>query len=347
MRNKQSQFNAVCDFVNNISVGQTFTTQEYLSEIGHYENLTSWKRNSGNHYYICHQYKGYLRRGGFIKNIKRGTWEVQKHIPGWFDLGHLQYLLGYKRWSNSTGSLVQTYKGLSREDIRNKLNHTEGSIMPQQMVSISQNASPSNVTTGTLKLPKLAKVNQDAYNQFLEITKKTGKVFYNTQASLYAALEKIKFPYVRNNETQNRYSGNNYDNIIAHLTKDGYLTYLGRDKNRKQFRVNIDIKQNVNNISDEFVTNSTSEYKTENNSIMKTAAIQKIDHKESEFFNEPTLSTGNEKMDIAVNVGVLESAQAVLSQFTSNDTFMRARVYNVMAQLEHISKELQEKSNLI
>ena len=345
MRNKESQFNAVCEFVNSVPVGKTFTSQEYIDEVGHYENLTRWKRQSNNQHYICHQYKGYLGRGGFIKNIKRGTWEVQKHIPEWFNLGHLQYLIGYKKWSDSTKSYMQTYKGLTKEDIRIKLNHTEGSSIPQQMVSISHNTSPANVTTGTSKLPRLASVNQEVYKQFLENTQKTGKVFYNTQASLYAALEKIKFPWVRNNESQNKYSGNNYDNIIAHLTKDGYITYLGRVKNRKQFRVNI--VQSVNNTAEKIITNSTYGYKTENHPIMKTAEIQKIDHKESEFFNEPSLSTGNEKMDIAVNVGVLESAQAVLSQFTSNDTFMRARVYNVMAQLEHISKELQEKANLI
>ena len=80
---------------------------------------------------------------------------------------------------------------------------------------------------------------------------------------------------------------------------------------------------------------------------MKTAAIEKINHKDSAFFHEPTLSTGEQKIDIAVNIGVLESAKAVLSQFTSNDTFERARVYNVMAQLEHISKELQDKLNLL
>ena len=106
-------------------------------------------------------------------------------------------------------------------------------------------------------------------------------------------------------------------------------------------------QQSVNNTVEKIVTNSAYEYKTENQPIMQTAKIQKIEHRDSEFFNEPSLSTGNKQIDIAVNIGVLESAKAVLSQFTSNDTFERARVYNVMAQLEHISKELQEKANLI
>ena len=80
---------------------------------------------------------------------------------------------------------------------------------------------------------------------------------------------------------------------------------------------------------------------------MKNATVQKIDYKDSDFFKEPSISTGEQKIDIAVNVGVLESAKAVLSQFTSNDVFERARVYNVMAQLEHISKEQQNKINSI
>jgi hypothetical protein len=256
MRNINSQFNEICEFVNSVPVGQTFTTQEYLNAVGHTENSTQWKRRNGNDYYICHQYKGYLRRGGFLKNIKRGLWEVKQHIPAWFDLGHLQYLLGYYRFDYKNHRNVLTYKGLTREDIRSKLNRIEGSTNQQQMATISKMPSPSNDTTGSSQ-------------------------------------------------------------------------------------------KSVNNINEKIVTNSTYGYKTENHSIVKTAVIEKIEHKDSNFFNEPSLSTGNEKMDIAVNVGVLESAQAVLSQFTSNDTFMRARVYNVMAQLEHISKELQEKANLI
>jgi hypothetical protein len=249
MREKQSQFNHICTFVNSTRIGSTFTTKEYLKAIGHTENSTWWKRNSGNRHYICHQYKGYLGRAGFIKNLSYGVWIVEKHIPSWFTLGHLQHLLGYQYKG-------EIYKGMTQNDIREKLNASTVHVITKKVDTISNNSSPSNDIPGSSQ-------------------------------------------------------------------------------------------KSVNNIGEKIVTNSTYGYKTENHPIMKAATVEKIDHTDSEFFNEPTLSTGDQKIDLAVNIGVLESAKAVLSQFTSNDTFERARVYNVMAQIEHISKELQEKINLI
>ena len=338
MRKTQSQFNYICTFINSWAPGSTFTSKQFISAVGHTENTTWWKRNSGNKHYICHQYKGYLGRAGFIKNTSRGFWRVEKHIPSWFTLGHLQHLLGYNYNS-------ERYMGLTIDELRQKLNDSTAHVITQKIDTISPKTSPANVTTGSSKLPKMRSANQEVYRKFLEFTKTSGKTFYETQALLYATIEKIKFPYVKGNDTQNKYSGNNYDTIISHLMADGYITYMGSYKNRKRYKVNIE--KSVNNTGEKIVTNSTYGYKTENHPIMKTATIQKIDHKESEFFNEPTLSTGDQKIDIAVNIGVLESAKAVLSQFTSNDTFERARVYNVMAQIEHISKELQDKTNLI
>lgn len=335
MRNPQSQFNYACTFVNTVPVGQTFKTREYIGAIGHHEKLTRWKKSNGNPHYVCHQYKGYLGRTGFIKNTKRGEWQVIKHIPSWFDLGHLQVLLGYQ----------DVYKSMTQSTINELLSSSVAPVITKKVDTISSNQSPSNVTTGSSKLPKMRSNNQEVYRKFLEFTKNSGKTFYETQALLYAAIEKIKFPYVKGNDTRNKYSGNNYDTIISHLMADGHITYLGSYKNRKRYKVNIE-KVSITQ-GEKIVTNSTYGYKTENHPIMKTATIQKIDHKDSDFFKEPTLSTSDQKIDIAVNIGVLESAKAVLSQFTSNDTFERARVYNVMAQIEHISKELQDKANLI
>ena len=70
MRQPNSLFNHSCEFINSIPVGKTFTSAEYIAAIGHRENVTSWKRHSKNPHYNCHQYKGYLRRAGFISNVK-------------------------------------------------------------------------------------------------------------------------------------------------------------------------------------------------------------------------------------------------------------------------------------
>jgi len=248
MRKSQSLFNYVCVFVNTIPIGEEFTSKQFITAVGSKENSTRWKRINGDNHYNCHQYKGYLRKTGFIKNVKHGTWRVERHIPAWFTLGHLQFILGYLR--------THKYNGMTINEIRGLLKTSAAPIISKKVDNISQNPSPSNVTTGSS--PK-----------------------------------------------------------------------------------------SVNNMAKKILTNSTYGYKIENHPIMKTAASEKIDYKDSAFFNEPSLSTGDQKIDIAVNIGVLESAKATLSQFTSNDTFERARVYNVMGQIEHISKELQDKLNLL
>ena len=249
MRKSQSQFNLVCTFINMWKPGAIFTTRQYIDAVGHKENLTGWKRYSNNKHYMCHQYKGYLRKAGFIKNISRGYWQVEKNIPSWFTLGHLHHLLGY----NYRGA---KYMGRTRDALRNLLNASKVPVITRKVDNISAGKNPSNVTTGS---------------------------------------------------------------------------------SRESFK----------NTAKKILNNSTYGNKKENHPLVKTATIQKIDHKESDFFKEPSISTGDQRIDIMVNIGVLESAKAVLSQFTSNSAFERARVYNVMAQVDHISKEQQEKLNPI
>ena len=118
MRKTQSQFNLVCAFINMHSPGRTFTTREYIDAVGHKENFTDWKLYSGNRYYTCHQYKGYLGKTGFIKNIHRGLWRVEKRVPAWFTLGNLQHFLGYK---GSAGK----YGGMTQNDLRNILSEPD------------------------------------------------------------------------------------------------------------------------------------------------------------------------------------------------------------------------------
>jgi hypothetical protein len=74
---------------------------------------------------------------------------------------------------------------------------------------------------------------------------------------------------------------------------------------------------------------------------VKIAQSHRISEKESLFFegSKPT----QQKIDLAINLGVIDSAKSVLTQFRSTDAFSRARVYNVVSILENISRELKEK----
>lgn len=118
MRYPGSLFNRTCQFINSIPVGTTYTTQDYLSAVGQYEKDTRWKQNSRNRYYTTYGYRGLLRSAGFTKMVKRGVWEVTKHIPEWFDLGHLNTLSGYSQRDRVTGKCLSEYQGLTRADIR-------------------------------------------------------------------------------------------------------------------------------------------------------------------------------------------------------------------------------------
>jgi hypothetical protein len=101
-------------FINTVPVGKTFTSAEYITAIGHKENVTRWKRASKNTHYNCHQYKGYLKRAGFISSVKHGTWKVDRHIPEWFDHGHLSILLCYYKRDKDDRYNILTYKGMDR-----------------------------------------------------------------------------------------------------------------------------------------------------------------------------------------------------------------------------------------
>ena len=51
-----------------------------------------------------------MRRAGFLSFIKRGEWKVEKHIPESYNLGTIEFLIGYKG---------KTYNGMTREEILN------------------------------------------------------------------------------------------------------------------------------------------------------------------------------------------------------------------------------------
>jgi hypothetical protein len=80
---------------------------------------------------------------------------------------------------------------------------------------------------------------------------------------------------------------------------------------------------------------------------MKKVTITKIDKSQSKIFKDYSKSTQDNKIEIAYNLGVLNSAKSTLLLFESNHTFERARVYNIIAQIEHLIMEEENKINLI
>jgi hypothetical protein len=216
MRNKQSLFNRACEFVNTVPVGSAFTSKEYIGAIGNYENSTPWKRGNGNRHYNCHQYKGYLKKAGFISKIEHGVWGVDRHIPNWFDFGHLSVLLGY-------GPPV--YKGMNYTDIIAQLDH---------------DAHHPNGVKPRKKLAKLYSTNRETYEFFIRRVKDMEINLFKTKNELAAFIEEIKWPGIASDGSKPTYAvKGNYQPIIDHLLADGWITQFF-DGYRYSYTVNYD-----------------------------------------------------------------------------------------------------------
>jgi hypothetical protein len=111
---KKNLFQAVKTFINDTPRGETFTTKELIASVGNQEDSTQWKRWNNNPNYRTHTYKAYLKRTGFLSNPKYGVWEVKKHIPDFVNLGTIEFLIGYKTYSNR-------YNGLTEQQIKDEI----------------------------------------------------------------------------------------------------------------------------------------------------------------------------------------------------------------------------------
>jgi hypothetical protein len=107
---QKNLFDAIKTFINNESIGTVFTTKQLIAAVGENEESTRWKEWNNNPFYRTHTYKAYLKRTGFVSFIKKGIWKIEKHIPESYNLGTIEFLLGYKG---------KTYNGMTREEILN------------------------------------------------------------------------------------------------------------------------------------------------------------------------------------------------------------------------------------
>lgn len=343
MRQSNSLFNHACRFINTVSVGETFTSADYITAIGNKENVTRWKRASNNPHYNCHQYKGYLKKAGFISNIKRGTWKVERHVPEWFDMGHLSILLGYYKWDENR-CYIKTYKGMDRTSILAQLD--EDAHRAMGLISSSTNRK-EKVT------PKLYSANEEVYRKFLEYVKYSGHTFFRTQTELYIALEKIKFPWIKNNTKTNRYSSDNYEPVIRHLMNDGVLTFNGYSNNRKkEFSVHLpaleyeakalikpvekNVIENKNYIQSANKIDNSNGQRVESNSTTQPNLVE----------TKKTLHSPDTQ-EFSKNIALLEAAFDLVGSCTTPDRFMQARLYNIQVLIQDITSAFSEKKEFL
>ena len=118
MFNRPSLFQSVKRFINVRTVGSTYISSELCNYTRGTEEVTSWKRMNNNESYRTRTYQTYLKRLGFLKNIKRGVWQVVAHIPEWLDSGHVNCALGYMHG--------RSYKGEYSNDIQRRIDFAIG-----------------------------------------------------------------------------------------------------------------------------------------------------------------------------------------------------------------------------
>jgi len=83
-------------YINSLSIGETYTTDDLYKNVGCHESSTWWKKLNKQRMYRTSTYQTYLKRLGALHKVKRGTWKVLHHIPEWFYSKHMNYLLGYE-----------------------------------------------------------------------------------------------------------------------------------------------------------------------------------------------------------------------------------------------------------
>lgn len=116
MRKQDSIFNDIVRFINSVKKKEGIEGNSTYTTRSMHWNVTgnSYRRAS---------YQTMLKKNGFIKNVRRGLWEVTREIPDWFTVAHAETLLGYGIWYSKNGkTLVKSRTKMTKEEILEKLN---------------------------------------------------------------------------------------------------------------------------------------------------------------------------------------------------------------------------------
>jgi hypothetical protein len=290
-----------------------------------------------------------LKKCGFLKHIKRGQWEVTKHIPHWFDLGHAAILLGYYQYrKNEEGNYVsiKTYKGMDRIAILAQIDHDT-----HHPTGVKQIKQEKNL------LPALRTPNQLVYREVVNRIRRSGITSFNTQNQLAALIETFKFPHLDNDGKKPKYSvKGNYEPIINHLVHNKILS-VGRNG---KYRIGFTVLQNDSNapVAQSQALESTAVIASEKISKIVenySKVLNKIDNQNGSRVvdNSKTMdnSQNNIKLDevteLTKNIAFLEAAFDAITNCSSNDANMRARLYHLQVQIQDLTTAFDDKRTFI
>lgn len=175
MRNKESLFNRVCEFINLHTPGNTYKASDLTAWCDGYETVTAYKRWNKNPFERTRKYQTMLKYSGIVTNVKHGEWRVNLHIPDWFTLAHANVMCGYhsstRSKKTSDGRWIHTdYRrvNMTKAEIMDKLKFHKVAIpkpAERKVVIVEKDASsqphtdPMYYASGTYAKEKESKEN--------------------------------------------------------------------------------------------------------------------------------------------------------------------------------------------
>ena len=345
MRNPESLFNHLVTFINSVEEGEIFQVSDLINTVGPHETPSRWKNWNNNPFYTTRSYLSHVKNSKkFITHVSYGKYRVIKHIPQWFDLGHLMYIRGYGNGKYENGKYVSVhdYKGMSRQDILDKL---DGKTQIQIEVQIKR------------PLPRLYKTNRHVYNLFIKHAVGHETIFFRSQNELYCYIEDLKNPGLTKYRKTNTpyYSGEkNYGPIIDHLIADGILLRGKNINNRYTFHVpQKALKERYSVIF--FTKEETKSSETENYIKDENKTNISILAGEESKFNPSTAIPGNsqsttdyiEVLKLAAAEIHLTNAIRAFQACSITDQHMNARLYNVQALTQDIRAAIIDKKEFL
>jgi hypothetical protein len=340
MRNPDSLFNHLVTFINSVNEGEIFKVSDLINVVGPHETPSSWKNWNNNPYYTTRSYLSHVKNvEKFITRVSYGKYKVIKHFPSWFDVGHLFFIRGYGGYDWDNKVAITEYKGMTVQDILNKL---EGKTQP---------------IVKTKTLPRLYSANRDVYNLFIKHVNANGPLSFKSQNALYCFIEDLKNPWLTSRRQSNTpyYAGDkNYGPIIAHLIADGIIERGSNINNRYTFKVlEKTLKERYSVIF--FTKEETKTSETENyiEDVNKTN-ISILAEEESKF-NPSTAIPGNsqsttdyiEVLKLAAAEIHLTNAIRAFQACSITDQHMNARLYNVQALTQDICAAITDKKEFL
>jgi len=179
-----SLFNEVKKFFSAAeNQNRELTSKEFCDAMSGHEVSTFWKRMNCP-FYRSYTYRCYLKRLGFVKQVRHGVWEIVAPVPEWLNSGVTNFLLGYHNWEKRNNT---HYDGLTKDEWMSKIeSHIRLYKAAQEHKILTNNIKE------TMKQPlEIKQQNNESEYVYIISASDSVCVFDNKEDALKNAIEMI------------------------------------------------------------------------------------------------------------------------------------------------------------